>query len=168
MKRTLFRILVSTIACASFIVPVAYGHGYTSDTLDIAHPYALPTPPGATTGGAYLKEIDNKGKAPDALVGATSPFADRVELHEMKMDGDVMRMRAVTAIAISPGGSVTMAPGGGYHLMLFGIKRPLVVGQDVPVTLQFEKAGKIDVVLHVQERGAEAAGMAIHDHAMKQ
>lgn len=170
MKKTLFRIVATTLCLASLTSLSAYGHGYTSATLDIGHPYALPTPPGATTGGAYLKEIGNKGKVPDALVGATSPIADRVEIHEMKMDGDVMRMRAVPTIVIAPGGSVTMAPGGGYHLMLFGLKQPFTVGRDVPITLQFEKAGKIDVVLHVQERDAGAAGhdMAMHDHVVKQ
>jgi len=172
MNNMLFRAVAGAIvgAFASLATLSADAHGYTSATLDIAHPYALPTPPGATTGGAYLKEVDNKGDAPDALVGATSPIADHVELHEMKMDGDVMRMRAVSAISIAPGGSVKMAPGGGYHLMLIGIKQPFVVGRDVPMTLQFEKAGKIDVMLHVQERGADAAGhdMAMHDHAMKQ
>lgn len=139
----------------------AFAHGYTSGDLAIGHPYAIATPPGATTGGAYLKEIDNHGASPDALVGASSPAADRVEIHDMSMDGNVMRMRQVPSIAIVPGKPVTMAPGGGYHLMLIGLHHPLAVGDHVPLTLQFQRAGKVDVELHVQQ----SAAMAM-DHRM--
>lgn len=150
MKKILMALAMATLTGAAF------AHGFASGDLAIAHPYALVTPPGATTGGAYLTEIDNRGKTPDALVGATSPIADRVEIHNAQMDGDIMRMRAVQSIAIAPGKPVTMAPGGGYHLMLIGIHRPLTVGNDIPLTLQFAHAGKVDVTLHVQERGDAA------------
>ena len=144
--------LVTAIAFA--VAGAASAHGYTSGDLAIAHPYALATPPGATTGGAYLKEIDNHGKSGDALIGASSPVADRVEIHSMTMDGDVMRMRPVKAIAIEPGKGVTMQPGNGYHLMMVGLHQPLVTGTKIPLTLQFERAGKVDVMLTVQERGS--------------
>ena len=134
---------------------VAVAHGYTLGTIDIAHPYAVPTPPGATTGGAYLKTMTNKGPADDRLVGVTSPVADHVELHSMSMDGNVMKMREVQGgILLPAGGHVDMAPGGGYHLMLIGLKQPLKVGDKIPAKLTFEKAGTVDVELHVQERGA--------------
>ncbi len=143
----------------------AYGHGYTVGTLAIDHPYALPTPPGATTAGGYITDLGNQGTAEEKLIGATSPAADHVELHNMGMDGNVMRMREVPAIVVAPGQHVLMAPGGGYHLMLIGIRKPFAIGDKVPVTLQFEHAGKVDVVLDVQARGAAGDAMG-HDHAM--
>jgi copper(I)-binding protein len=148
-------------ACFIAMTTSGLAHDAASGDLAIAHPYALPTPPGATTGGAYLKAIANNGKAPDALIGASSPAADRVEIHDMQMDGNVMRMRAVKSIAIVPGKPVAMSPGNGYHLMMLGIHKPFVVGDEIPLTLQFEHGGKVDVMLHVQERGAMAM-----DHAM--
>jgi periplasmic copper chaperone A len=148
---------VALVAIAS----VAHAHGYTLGNIGIAHPYSLPTPAGATTGGGYIRELSNKGAADDRLVGASSPAADHVELHTMSMDGDVMRMRQVPGIVIPAGGHVDMAPGNGYHLMMIGIKQPLKVGDKVPVKLTFEKAGTVDVELLVQERGA-ATGMRMN------
>jgi copper(I)-binding protein len=140
------------------VASVGHAHDYTLGNIGIAHPYSLPTPAGATTGGGYISELSNKGTAGDRLVGASSPAADHVELHTMSMDGDVMRMRQVPGIVIPAGGHVDMAPGNGYHLMLIGIKHPLKVGDKIPLKLTFEKAGTVDVELLVQERGA-ATGM---------
>ena len=153
MTQTL-KSLFAAMAIASS--PIAFGHDASVGSLTIAHPYALPTPPGATTGGAYLTDIANRGDAPDALIGASSPVADQVELHSMRMDGNVMRMRAVPSIAIAPNAHVAMSPGNGYHLMLVGLKKRWVVGDEVPLTLQFQRAGRVDVVLKVQERTAPA------------
>jgi copper(I)-binding protein len=146
-----------TVALMSLLATAASGQDVTRGDLAIAHPYALATPPGARTGGAYLQRIDNHGKTTDTLVGATTPVADRVEIHTMRMDGDVMRMQAAQTLAVEPGHPVTMRPGGGYHLMMVGLHAPLVVGHDIPMTLAFERAGKVDVVLHVEERGAAMA-----------
>ena len=140
---------------------LAHAHGYTAGDIAIAHPYSVPTPPGATTGAGYLKELSNKGSADDRLVGASSTAADRVEMHTMSMDGDVMRMRQVAGIVIPAKGHVDMAPGNGYHLMLIGIRQPLKVGDKVPLKLTFENAGAVDVELLVQERGA-ASGLHMH------
>jgi copper(I)-binding protein len=137
--------LVAATSCAC-------AHGYTLGNIDIAHPYAVATPPGATTGGGYIKELSNKGTVDDKLVSVSSPAADHVELHTMSMDGDVMRMRQVPGIVIPAGGHVDMVPGNGYHLMLIGLKQPLKIGDKVPARLTFEKAGSVDVELHVQAR----------------
>jgi periplasmic copper chaperone A len=124
--------------------------------LEIADPWARATPPSAPAGGGFLK-ITNTGTTPDRLVSASSPGADIVQVHEMKMDGNVMRMREVEkGLEIPAGGSVTLAPGG-YHLMMMGLKAPFKQGASVPVTLVFEKAGKIDVELAVEAMGASHA-----------
>ena len=140
---------------------VAHAHRYALGDIGVAHPYSLPTPAGATTGSGYIKELSNKGAADDRLVGASSPAADHVEVHNMSMDGNVMRMRQVAGIVIPAGGHVDMAPGGGYHLMLIGIKQPLKVGDKIPLKLTFERSGTVDVELHVQERGA-TTGTHVH------
>ena len=128
-------------------------HDYKLGTLEIGQLWARATPPSAPAGGGFLT-IKNTGSAADRLVAASSPAADMVQVHEMKMDGNVMRMREVDkGLEIPAGGSVTLAPGG-YHLMMMGLKGPLKQGTSVPVTLVFEKAGKIDVQLSVEGLGA--------------
>ena len=139
---------------------LAQAHGFTQGNIAVGHPYAVPTPPGATTGAGYLRSLANNGPADDRLFDASSPVADHIEMHAMSMDGDVMRMRQVPGITIPAGGHVDMAPGSGYHLMLVGIRQPLKVGDRIPVRLKFEKAGTVDVELHVQERGTVAARQA--------
>src|ERR1700743_3441826 len=87
--------------------------------------------------------------AHDYQLGAMSPAADMVQVHEMKMDGDVMRMRELDhGLEIPAGATVTLAPGG-YHLMMVGLKGPLKQGTTAPLTLVFEKAGSIDVELAI-------------------
>jgi len=147
-RRILLPIVVAVLNAAT-----AVAHDYKIGSLEIAHPWARATPPSAPAGGGFLK-ITNTGTTPDRLVSATSPGAEIVQVHEMKMDGSVMRMREVEkGLEIPPGGSVTLAPGG-YHLMMMGLKAPFKQGASVPVTLVFEKAGKIDVELAVEAMGA--------------
>ena len=141
--------------CAAF---AAHSHDYKIGDLQIGHPYTRTTPPGATTAGAYLS-IDNQGKAADKLLRITSPAAGLVELHSMRMDGNVMRMRAVPAIDVAAGATVKLAPGG-LHVMLQELKRPLKKGERVPITLVFERAGEVKVELAVQDA---AAAVSEHD-----
>jgi len=75
------------------------------------------------------------------LAGVSSPAAGAAELHSMTMDGGTMRMRAVEALDLPAGTPVNLAPGG-YHVMLFDLKKPLVAGQKVPLTLVIEETGK--------------------------
>jgi len=131
----------------------AWAHDYKLGSLEIDHPWTRATPPTAPTGGGFLT-VTNKGTTPDKLVSAKSPAAGAVEIHEMKMEGNVMRMRELpSGLEIAPGATVTLAPGG-LHLMMMGLKAPLKQGEKVPVTLVFEKAGKIDVELAVEAMGA--------------
>jgi copper(I)-binding protein len=111
-------------------------------------------------GAGYLT-IRNAGPA-DRLLGASTPAAARLELHNVERDGEVMRMREVTAIPVPARGSVTLQPGG-LHLMLIGLTAPLVAGETIPVTLRFERAGEMRVMLAVQAAGARAPA-ARHSH----
>jgi len=142
-------LVLLALVCAS----AAEARDYKLGALEISQPWARATPAGAPAGGGFLK-ITNTGTSPDRLISAKSPVADIVQVHEMKMDGSVMRMREVEkGLEIPAGGTVTLAPGG-YHLMMMGLKGPLKQGTNVPVTLVFEKAGKIEIELSVAGLGA--------------
>ena len=150
MKRRHLLILSSAVALVG--LPAA-AHDYTLGSLKIGNPWARATPPTAPSGGGVLT-VTNTGAAADRLVSATSPAAGQVQIHEMKMDGTIMRMRELeNGLEIPPGATVALAPGG-LHLMMMGLKAPLKEATRVPVTLVFEKAGKIDVELSVMALGA--------------
>ena len=127
---------------------------YTAGSLRIEHPYAPATPPGARTGAVYFT-IRNEGSAADRLVRVASPAAQSVEIHTMKMDGNLMKMRPVAGIDIPAGGSVALAAGG-YHVMFVGLAHPLASGDQVPLTLTFAKAGPVQVVATVESPTAAA------------
>ena len=131
--------------------------------LVITQPWSRATPGGAKVAGGYLA-IENKGAAPDRLIGGSADVATAVEVHEMAMNDGVMTMRPLTSgLTIAPGKSVKLAPGG-YHLMLTGLKRGLKQGESVPVVLEFEKAGKVSVTLDVKAVGAKAPGAGNGGH----
>ena len=137
----------------------AAGQEIRSGSITVADPWARASAGLARTGAAYMS-VSNTGSAADRLVGASSPAADKVELHEHVQEGDVMRMRPVPSIELQPGASVTMQPGG-LHVMLLGLKEPLREGQRVPATLVFQNAGP--VALEFAVRGLSAPTPA-HGH----
>ena len=98
------------------------------------------------------------GDAPDRLVGAASAVAKEVQVHEMSMADGVMKMRPVTGgLEIKPGATVTLKPGG-YHVMFVGLAQPLKPGEHFKVTLEFAKAGKVDVDFTTEGIGAMHGG----------
>jgi copper(I)-binding protein len=127
---------------------------YKLGALEIGQPWTRATPPTAPSGGGFLT-VTNTGTTPDRLIAVKSPAADKVEIHEMKMDGNVMRMRELEkGIEIAPGATIDLKPGG-FHIMFMGLKAPFAKDTKVPATLVFEKAGSIDVELLVQAMGAQ-------------
>lgn len=137
-----------TALAFALVAGTAAAQNYQLKDLVIDHPYARATPPGARVGGAYLT-IENKGASADKLVDASSPAAKVVEIHEMAMDAGVMKMRAVRGIEIKPGAKAELTPGG-YHIMLIDLKQQLKSGDKIPLTLVFEKSGKVDVTVAVE------------------
>jgi len=121
---------------------------------------ALPT---VSANGAVYVTLRNHGEAFDRLVGASSPMANRVELHGHSMKDGVMTMRPVESIVLAPGKYVTLEPGGN-HLMLFGLKKPLKEGEQFPLTLEFEKASSVEVVVTVQALGSKGPEMTGREH----
>jgi len=145
-----------------FTAPVAADDIKAGDLI-ISHPWTRATPGGAQVGGGYLT-IENKGALADKLLGGTSLIAAKVEVHEMAMKNNVMTMRPVAGgLTIPPGQTVQLAPGG-YHIMMMGLKAPLKQGDQVPVTLEFERAGVVSVNFEVRGIGASDSGQM--DHSM--
>jgi periplasmic copper chaperone A len=132
----------------------------TTNAIKIEDAYTRATVPGQQVAGGFMK-IENKGVA-DQLISASSPVAGEVQLHEMAMDGNVMKMRQVKDIPVPAGGAVELKPGG-LHLMFMNIKAPLTAGETVPVKLKFAKAGEVEVKMPVNAMGAGAG----HGGAMK-
>lgn len=153
------RYLLSRTAIAWLLHPLtltaptaSHAHGSQLGELSLRHPHAYPSLPGTTTGAVYLVAIRNEGERADRLLAASTTVAERVELHRMQMDGDIMRMRALPAIEIPAKATVSLRQGSadGYHLMLFGLRRPLAAGDRFPLTVRFERAGEVQVEVRVE------------------
>ncbi|MFC5472399.1 copper chaperone PCu(A)C [Paraherbaspirillum soli] len=153
---------ISMLFCALTISVSAYAHEYQLGALHIGHPYARATVAGQPSGGAFLS-IENSGKETDKLIGVSSPAAKSAEIHTMTLDGDVMKMREVGEIELKPATTVLMTPGNGYHIMLIGLTQPLKAGDKFPLTLIFQKAGKIEVSVQVTDISGKQAEAA-HPH----
>lgn len=141
-------LLVALLSLSSSV----YAQSAKLGGLQIENAYTRATVPGQQVAGGFMK-IENKGAA-DQLVSASSPVAGEVQLHEMAMEGNVMKMRQLKDLAIPAGGAVELKPGG-YHLMFLNLKGPLAAGQTVPVKLKFAKAGEVEVQLPVNQMGAQ-------------
>jgi iron complex outermembrane recepter protein len=133
----------------------APAHDYSVGNIYIAHPWARPTPPGVPMGVAYLS-LENRGTSEDVLVSASTPAATRVEFHQTTQTEGIARMRPMAQVSLPPGKTVKIEPGA-IHMMLVELKHALEAGTQVPLTLQFRNAGKIDVMLNVEQR--DVAGL---------
>ena len=142
------------LLAVTVMIGTAAAEDYQVKLLRVSNPFTRATPPGAVVAGAFMS-IQNQGKEADRLVSASSPVAGVVEIHEMTMDGGLMKMRAVNGIDLKPGATVELRPGG-YHIMLEDLKRPLKDGEQIPLTLTFEKGGVLEVKVNVGAMGAAA------------
>ncbi|RAH99892.1 copper resistance protein CopZ [Acuticoccus sediminis] len=151
-----------TIAASDAPAP-AHGHGQghahgeqaaaVPATLDIETVWMRQPPPGASVAGGYLT-VTNTGDTDDTLLGGTIGFARTVEVHEMAVTNGVMTMQEVEGGLVIPAGeTVTLAPGG-YHLMMLGLSGAPKAGETVPITLRFEHAGPVELMMEVAPIGA--------------
>jgi hypothetical protein len=150
------RSTVLAIGVTASLALAAQGAFAQSGGVEIKNVWARATPGGAQTAAAYATLEATAG---DRLVGATTPAAQKAELHSMSMDNGVMKMRQVDGIDLPAGRPVTLKPGG-YHIMLTGLAKPLAAGQSFPLTLSFAKAGQREVTVAVQPVGAMGPGGA--------
>ena len=153
----MFRLTAAALllAAPALAEPTAVGD------LTIDRPQLRETPTGAPVAGGYLL-VTNEGTEDDTLIAAQSDAAPSVEIHEMKMDGDVMRMREVDGGLVIPAGqSVSLQPGG-YHLMLME-PQPLAEGETHEITLTFEGAGEVTLPFAVETLGTIRGGLVAAD-----
>ena len=133
----------AALLLAALAASTAWGAG----RLEVQDAWSRPTPPAISVGVVYLSIVNHGGGA-DRLLGATTPRAGRVEIHESRMVQGIMQMRPVAFIDIPAGATVRVSPEG-LHLMLVGLAEPLVAGTEFPITLQFRDAGAITVPVRV-------------------
>jgi len=161
MKSTLLKalLIITGVAISNFVLAQTVTKTVTTNAIKIEDAYIRATVPGQQVAGGFMK-IENKGVA-DQLISASSPVAAEVQLHEMAMDGNVMKMRQVKDISVPAGGAVELKPGG-LHLMFMNIKAPLTAGETIPVKLKFAKAGEVEVRMPVNAMGAGHGGAMKH------
>ncbi|RYG00758.1 MAG: copper chaperone PCu(A)C [Caulobacteraceae bacterium] len=128
--------------------------------IEITGAFTRATLPNAPVGGGFLT-ITNKGAEADRLVSVSTDIAKEAQIHEMAMEGDVMKMRQLKEGLEIPAGETVVLEPGGFHLMFMGLTGAIAEGDVVPVTLTFEKAGTVTVDLTA---GATAADAPAHNH----
>lgn len=125
--------------------------------LSAVEPWARATVPAQKAAGAF---VQLKSEKDAVLLGAETSAAGVVEIHEMRMDGDMMRMRQIGALKLPAGQTVSLQPGG-YHFMLLDLKQPLNPGTKIPLRLRFQENGKFPQTLDVQVEVRNLDGTAI-------
>ncbi|HDZ39342.1 MAG TPA: copper chaperone PCu(A)C [Marinobacter sp.] len=149
MKKLIARLFASSALIALVFANVAVAHEYSHGGVDIEHPWSRPTPPGTPMGVGYLVIRNNSDKE-ISLVGASTPRAVRVSIHETRMKADVMSMRWLESGLTIPAGETVELKPSSYHLMLEKLAEPLKAGESIPLTLEFEGAERMQVELKVQ------------------
>lgn len=163
MKKLIILLFASSALITSMFANVVLAHEYSVGDIEIGHPWSRPTPPGTPMGVGYLV-IRNHGENDVTLVGASTPRADRVSIHETLMNDGVMRMQPLkSGLTISAGEAVELKPHS-YHLMLEKLAQPLKEGERIPLRLEFEGSKAIEVELSVQSLDADVKEMKM-DHS---
>ncbi len=155
------------IHATAALLALAASTAFAAD-LDVKTPWVRGTVAGQKATGAFMELASPAGAT---IVGATSPVAGVTEIHEMKMDGGVMKMRAIPRLDVPAGQGVSLAPGG-YHMMLMDLRQQLKKGDVVPILLQVEgkdkKVATVEIKAEVRELTAGTpAPAADHKHGHK-
>lgn len=140
-------------ASLAFGAAIAFTHANAHEirfgNLVIHHPWSRQTPAGAKAAAGFMT-ITNTGQQDDRLIGATAEISAIAQIHEMKMEGDVMKMAELPdGLVIPAGGSVELRPKS-LHIMFMGLKGPAKEGETFAGTLTFEKAGTIEIDYEVK------------------
>jgi len=155
MRLSSARLIMSTMAGL-----LLTGMAHAAD-VTVTNAFSRASAPTAKAGAAFLTL--NVSTGTDKLVSASSPVADKAELHTHLMENGIARMRPVDGGIDVVAGTPTELKPGGLHIMLIGLKAPLTQGESFPLSLTFEKAGTVTVTVPVQGPGAMAPTMG-HDH----
>lgn len=127
----------------SVFVVLSFSPSAFAEGLVIIDPWARPVIIEGRPGAAYFI-IKNDMATGDKLIKAISPYAGRIELHVHKHEDGVMKMMQVSSIPVAAHAITSVSPGG-YHLMMFDLKKKLALGDELPLTLTFEQAGVINI-----------------------
>ncbi len=170
MKNILKPIVLQSCAAAlllalSLKATPSLAHQYVVGDIEVMHPYAPPTPPGAAMAAGYM-EIVNHGKEDDRLIGGKVYFAHDVQIHQTVVENDVSRMRLLEGGLVIPAGtSVKIAPMG-IHIMFADLVETLVEGDSQSATLFFEKAGELKVEFVIEHPSTDAMD-GMHEDGME-
>jgi copper(I)-binding protein len=127
-----------------------------ADKLEVSAPYAFAVPAGARSAAAFMTLTypapQGEDIVPDRLMSVETPVAGKAEMHTNVIENDTMMMRAVDSFPLPPTGMMTLSPQG-PHIMMMELRQPLAAGDTFPMTLVFEKAGRIDVEIPVRAPG---------------
>jgi periplasmic copper chaperone A len=139
--------VLPALAVLAAMSAAAIADDFKAGALTVAAPWARATIGEGTNSAAYMK-IENSGDTPDKLMAVKTDAAENVSLHESRMDGSVMKMVPVGSVDVPAHGSAVLKPLG-LHVMLLGLKKPLTVGESLPLTLVFEKQGEVAITATV-------------------
>lgn len=154
------RLFVLLAVMLAFATPAIAGD-YLQGDIHVMKPWSRPLPAVSVNGAAYMT-LMNKGNVADKLIAISTPAATKAEIHNHIMEDGLMKMRPVSALEIAPGNPKVLQPGG-LHIMLMGLTAPLVEGNAFPLTLNFERAGSIEVNVMIMEPGETGHGNMKHD-----
>lgn len=157
MKSLILAASKSVMALAAIIISSAVlAHDYQADSIKIDHPWSREAPPNAKVIAGFF-QLKNGGTQDDFLIAASTPIAERVEIHTHEMVGEMMKMRQVESVRVGSMQTVSFQPGG-FHLMIFAPNKVLKQGDRFPLTLTFKNAGSVEVEIAVEESGHQ------HEH----
>lgn len=154
MKKTIHTLLITLL---SFIAGSVFAHDYHQGSIQIDHPWSREAPPTATVIAGFF-QLKNTASSDDFLLSASTPIAERVEIHTHEMADGMMQMKKIDAVRVGSMQSVMFEPGS-YHLMIFNPSKSYKKGERFPMTLTFKKAGSIEVEMAIEEAGH------VHTHA---
>ena len=138
---------------------------YRAQHLVVSDPWSRPLPKVSVNGAAYLT-VHNMGAGPDRLTGAVSEIAEKTEIHTHVNQDGLMKMIHLEQGAELPAGEVVSFEPGGLHVMFLGLKSPMKVDTEYNLTLQFESAGDLDVLVKVEDKASSSMDHASHmNHA---
>jgi len=170
LQRLLTAVLLTFVSSTTFSV-LAHDHKMmasvqktTSPTVKVHRPWARALPPMAVNGAAYLM-IHNEGNSDDAILQINSPIADSVMIHQNVVSNGNVMMKHVGYLPLKGHGMVQFTPGG-FHVMLKGLKKPLVAGESFPITVMMEKAGEIHATVQITQGNgnSESDNEQTHKH----
>jgi len=159
----LIKVILTFLTLSLAINSSSFAHKYKFENLEIIKPHLRETPPGATVAAGYLI-INNLGVTDDVLMSAHSSISEKTEIHEMKIENDIMKMRKVKdGLGIKSGATLQLRSGG-HHLMFIELKKPIIEGETHEITLYFRKSGVLNIPFKVWEPIGSKKAHPEHHH----